>query len=100
MFLLMQMIPLAEDLCFLWQYLKSCPENNMILHTNEKLYHYMPTKGSLSSLKLGKKFNEKRLVVLNRTDKMIEECKIFTGGGYSHRNYQIVAIFNFGAIPI
>ena len=74
-------VPLAEDLCFLWQYLKSCPENNMILHTNEKLYHYMPTKGSLSSLKLGKKFNEKRLVVLNRTDKMIEECKIFTGGG-------------------
>ncbi len=74
-------IPLIEDLCFTWEYLKNCPDDQIILHTNEKLYHYMPAKNSLSSLKLGKKFNERRLVVLNRTDKMIEECKIFTGGG-------------------
>lgn len=74
-------IPLIEDLCFTFEYLKNCPDDQIILHTNEKLYHYMPTKGSLSSLKCGKEFNERRMIILDRTDKMIDESKNFVGGG-------------------
>lgn len=44
----------GEDVVFAFNYLKSCPENLIVKHTNLKLYHYIPAKNSASSLKVSK----------------------------------------------
>ena len=59
----------GEDLCFCYSYLKKCPEDYKVKYTNEKLYHYVKTKSSLSSLKSkDEKFSDCKIKLLENLD--------------------------------
>ena len=69
----------GEDTVFIFDYLKSCPENSIVKHTNLKLYHYIPTKNSASSLKVksgGGNFAPSKINLLKMFNKMIDYCKL------------------------
>jgi len=74
----------AEDLCYLWQYLKNCRSlmggEGSCQYTNQKLYHYIITKGSLSSLQLGKRFKSNKLNFLTRLEEINAEAKLLYDG--------------------
>lgn len=54
----------GEDLAFLFSYLDNLPADSTVAYTTAKLYHYIKTKGSLSSLG----FNRRKLKVLDTFD--------------------------------
>lgn len=70
----------GEDVVFAFNYLKSCPENLIVKHTNLKLYHYIPAKNSASSLKVSKsrggEFSPSKINLLKIFDEMIDYCKL------------------------
>lgn len=62
----------GEDVIFLWDYLRSCPKDSVVVHVNKKLYHYILHKGSFASLQCGKKFKKERLSFLDACENMKE----------------------------
>lgn len=68
----------GEDVVFAFNYLKSCPDNLIVKHTNLILYHYIPAKNSASSLKYkaGGGFADSKINLLKIFDEMIEYCKL------------------------
>lgn len=54
----------GEDLAFLFAFLNGLPADATVGYTTKKLYHYIKTKGSLSSLG----FNKRKLKVLDTFD--------------------------------
>ena len=60
----------GEDVVFLWDYLRACPPDSVIVHVNKKLYHYILHRGSAASLRFGKKFKKERLSFLDVCEQM------------------------------